>query len=290
MAAQEAREPAKPVKPTTLRAALSEALGAAGEQAAPAPRELLPADLADQHPLSILLAEDNAVNQKLALKLLERMGYEADVAINGIEAVAAVKRKRYDLVLMDVQMPKMDGLEASRRIIESRASGRPRIVALTADAMQDDRERCLAAGMDDYLTKPIRRAELTAALERAGQHTAVPLDPEACDRLLETAGDDPEFVTVLLESFNNSAPAVLQELRDGMSSRDSNVVRRAAHTLKSNAATFGATDLCALCAELETHARVGELPDGQEVVERIESAYLTVRAALETWRATLARV
>ena len=161
---------------------------------------------------------------------------------------------------------------------------------MTADAMQDDRERCLAAGMDDYLTKPIRRAELTAALERAGQHAAVPLDPEACDRLLETAGDDPEFVTVLLESFNNSAPAVLQELRDGMSSRDSNVVRRAAHTLKSNAATFGATDLFALCAELETHARAGELPDGQEDIERIESAYLIVRATLETWRDALASV
>ena len=187
-------------------------------------------------------------------------------------------------------MPEMDGLEATRRIVESCGSGRPRIVAVTADAMQDDRERCLAAGMDDYLTKPIRPAELAAALERAAQRAEVPLDPDARDRLIETAADDPEFVGVLLDSFNNSAPAVLQELRDGMSFRDGNVVRRAAHTLKSNAATFGATDLFALCAELEMRARAGELPDGQEDVERIESAYLIVRATLETWRDTVARI
>jgi CheY-like chemotaxis protein len=281
---------AKPLKPAALRAALSEALGVAAEEVAPARRESLPTGLAEQHPLTILLAEDNVVNQKLALKLLERMGYTADVAGNGVEAVAAVQRGQYDLVLMDVQMPEMDGLEATRRIIERHGSDRPRIVALTADAMQDDRERCLAVGMDDYLSKPIRPAELAEALERASQPTEGPLDPEALDRLIETAGGDADFVGVLLDSFNDDAPAILQELRDGLSAGDDATVRRAAHTLKSNAATFGATNLAALCAELESAARDGELSDGQGAAERIEAAYRAAGAALDEWRATLASV
>jgi CheY-like chemotaxis protein/HPt (histidine-containing phosphotransfer) domain-containing protein len=279
---------AKPLKPAALRAALSEALGVAAEEVAPAPRASLPTGLAEQHPLTILLAEDNAVNQKLALKLLERMGYAADVAANGAEAVAAVEHGHYDLVLMDVQMPEMDGLEATKRIIERHGPDRPRIVALTADAMQDDRERCLAAGMDDYLAKPIRPAELAEALERAAQPAEGPLDPDALDRLMETAGGDPEFVGVLLDSFNDDAPAILEELRDGLSTGDDAIVRRAAHTLKSNAATFGATALAELCAELEAHARTGELTNGQEAAGHIETAYGTARAALDEWRATLA--
>jgi signal transduction histidine kinase/ActR/RegA family two-component response regulator len=120
---------------------------------------------ADTHPLTILLAEDNAVNQKLALKLLARMGYRADLAVNGAQAVEAVERRRYDLVLMDVQMPELDGLEATRRIVERfPAEGRPRIVAMTANAMDGDRERCLAAGMDAYISKPIRVEELVRAV------------------------------------------------------------------------------------------------------------------------------
>jgi CheY-like chemotaxis protein len=131
--------------------------------AAPAPR--LDANLASRHPLRILLAEDNVVNQKLALRLLQQMGYRADLASNGIEAVESVERQTYDVVLMDVQMPEMDGLEASRRITAKWPAGeRPRIVAMTANAMQGDREQCLAAGMDDYVTKPIRVDALVEAL------------------------------------------------------------------------------------------------------------------------------
>ncbi len=122
-------------------------------------------ELAARHPLRILLAEDNVVNQKLALRLLQQMGYRADLASNGIEAVESVERQRYDVVLMDVQMPEMDGLEATRRIVQRWPNGeRPRIVAMTANAMQGDREECLAAGMDDYLTKPIRVDVLVQAL------------------------------------------------------------------------------------------------------------------------------
>ena len=123
--------------------------------------------MAARHPLRILLAEDNVVNQKLALRLLQQMGYRADLASNGIEAIECVERQPYDVVLMDVQMPEMDGLEASRRISAKwSADARPRIVAMTANAMQGDREMCLAAGMDDYITKPIRVDQLVEALHQ----------------------------------------------------------------------------------------------------------------------------
>ena len=132
---------------------------------AEAAKPRLDSGLAQRHPLRILLAEDNVVNQKLAMRLLAQMGYRADLASNGIEAIESIERQRYDLVLMDVQMPEMDGLEASRRITAKWKPGeRPRIVAMTANAMQGDREACLAAGMDDYITKPIRVEALLEAL------------------------------------------------------------------------------------------------------------------------------
>ncbi|HEU5294515.1 MAG TPA: GAF domain-containing protein [Burkholderiaceae bacterium] len=128
-------------------------------------KPIIDAGMAQRHPLRILLAEDNVVNQKLALRLLSQMGYRADVASNGIEAIEALERQTYDVVLMDVQMPEMDGLEASRRITQRwQASQRPRIVAMTANAMQGDRDECMAAGMDDYVTKPIRVDALVEAL------------------------------------------------------------------------------------------------------------------------------
>ena len=120
-----------------------------------------------RHPLSILLAEDNSINQKVALLVLGRLGYRADVAANGLEALEAVRRQHYDVVLMDVQMPEMDGLEATQAIRREFADrSRPRIVATTANAMKEDRDACLAAGMDDYITKPIQFPELVAALNK----------------------------------------------------------------------------------------------------------------------------
>ncbi len=154
----------KPVKPSALHDALADALGRALPSARTS-RKPTDAKAGEQHPLRILLAEDNAVNRKLALKLLEQLGYGADVATNGLEAVEAVEREPYDVVLMDIQMPELDGLEATRRIrAADLAHPQPRIVAMTANAMAGDREACLAAGMDDYLSKPIRPPELAAAL------------------------------------------------------------------------------------------------------------------------------
>jgi GAF domain-containing protein/CheY-like chemotaxis protein len=146
----------------TLVTIVAREVATAATATAPA-RSRIDAGMAAQHPLRILLAEDNVVNQKLALRFLQQMGYRADVASNGIEAVASVERQTYDVVLMDVQMPEMDGLEATRRI-RARNGNRPRIVAMTANATQRDRELCLAAGMDDYLTKPIRVERLVEAL------------------------------------------------------------------------------------------------------------------------------
>ncbi|MBX3642627.1 MAG: GAF domain-containing protein [Rubrivivax sp.] len=149
----------------TLASLLAQDAAPRPAPAAPA-KPVLDAGMAARHPLRILLAEDNVVNQKLALRLLQQMGYRADVASNGIEAIECCARQPYDVLLMDVQMPEMDGLEASRRIVERWPDGeRPRIVAMTANAMQGDREECLAAGMDDYVTKPIRVDALVAALD-----------------------------------------------------------------------------------------------------------------------------
>lgn len=125
-------------------------------------------EMATRHPLRLLLAEDNAVNQKVALRMLGKLGYRADLAGNGIEVLQALERQQYDLVLMDVVMPEMDGLEATRRIRQIDRPGvkQPRIVAMTANAMPGDRELCVGAGMDDYIAKPIRVEALMAVLER----------------------------------------------------------------------------------------------------------------------------
>ncbi|HMJ80128.1 MAG TPA: response regulator, partial [Candidatus Dormibacteraeota bacterium] len=157
----------KPVKPSALHDALVTVLlgREPAEAAAATDRSATAPQLGQRHPLRILLAEDNAVNRKLALRLLAQIGYEADVAANGLEAIEALRHRPYDVVLMDVQMPELDGLEATRRIRAGEAARADvRIVAMTANALAGDREACLAAGMDDYVSKPIRPAELAAAL------------------------------------------------------------------------------------------------------------------------------
>ena len=215
-------------------------------EAAPGKPQLDPGQAA-RHPLRILLAEDNVVNQKLALRLLQQMGYRADLASNGIEAIESVQRQTYDVVLMDVQMPEMDGLEASRQInARWQPPERPRIIAMTANAMQGDREMCLAAGMDDYLTKPIRVERLVEALNQRARPqgpmmTAPTIDRATFDALKATTGAD--FALELVDTFLQEAPGMLDALRDGLAAQDADKFRRAAHSLKSNSNTFGALAL-----------------------------------------------
>jgi CheY-like chemotaxis protein len=240
-------------------------------------------------PLRILLAEDNAVNQKVALLLLERLGYHADVAWNGLEALEALERQPYDVVLMDVQMPELDGLDASRRICERWPPGsRPRIIAMTANAMLEDREACFAAGMDDYVAKPIRPDVLAEALRHArplggaGEASSgdggLKLEAAALESLRELGGDD--FLAELTSTFLTEAPTLLATLRRSLEQDDADELRRAAHTLKSNGATFGAEEFSELCRELEDAAKNGQLAGASELADRIEREYARLQEAL----------
>ena len=158
----------KPVRASQLYNALVQRARPARSTSPRPPTAAVGDEVPETSSLRILLAEDNAVNQKVALRILDKLGYRADVASNGLEALEALEREPYDVVLMDVQMPEMDGLDASRRICERwPAESRPRIIAMTANAMIEDREACFAAGMDDYLAKPVRPEELAEALSRA---------------------------------------------------------------------------------------------------------------------------
>jgi signal transduction histidine kinase/CheY-like chemotaxis protein len=171
----------KPIKASQLYNTLEEVLGGQGRpiiyHGRPVEKRAerftdFDTEMGTRFPLHILLAEDNSTNQKLGVLLLERLGYRADVAANGIEVLQALRRQNYDVVLMDVQMPEMDGLEATRAIrMEFPADIQPRVVAMTANAMHGDREICLAAGMDDYISKPIQLRELTASLIRCAAKT-----------------------------------------------------------------------------------------------------------------------
>jgi len=295
----------KPIKPSQLFDALVGVLAGQPirvDKRTPSRLELDP-EMARRHPLRILVAEDNVVNQKLALRLLEQMGYRADVAANGLEAVEAIERQPYDLVLMDVQMPEMDGFEASREIARRwPADRRPRIVAMTANAMQGDRELCLAAGMDDYMSKPIHVEELVAALERSTGRESDPiriegsavggnqsrfaadrpstpvLDPAAIDRLRTTMGT--AFLDELLSTFVEDSQDLVSTMRRALVEKDADSFRRAAHSLKSNAASFGAMTLSTLAKDLEDLARSGSLDGAALRVERLAGEYERVTRAL----------
>jgi CheY-like chemotaxis protein len=280
---------AKPVKASQLYNALLQAL--ADQVTEPAVDELVPEEgKPATSSLRILLAEDNAVNQKVALRLLDRLGYRADVASNGLEALEALARQPFDVVLMDVQMPELDGLDASRRIRERwPEETRPRIIAMTANAMPEDRAACIAAGMDDYLAKPIRPNELGAALSRArplgGTHSASAkdgagpgLDARAIEGLRELGGE--EFLVEVIDTFLSDAPALVATLRTTRDQGDAEGLRRAAHTLKANGQTFGAGDFAELCRELERRARSDELDGTAELVDRIERDYTALARTL----------
>jgi CheY-like chemotaxis protein len=284
----------KPIKASALHGALAIALdlGSAAEEARDQAGGLLDPELATRHPLRILVAEDNVVNQRLALRLLEKLGYRADVVANGLEALEAVQRQRYDLVLMDVQMPEMDGVEATRLILERWSDGeQPWIVAMTAEVMRGDREGFLAAGMNDYVAKPIRPQELIAAIARTPSRTRAvaasdaeaagpPVDAAVLARLAESMGGDDAFVAELIDQFVTDSPALVAAAQKGLEAGDADEVRRAAHTLKSNAATFGANELADRSSRLEAAAKTGDLEDGLDRLEAIVEELGRVHAAL----------
>ena len=233
------------------------------------------------HGERVLVAEDNHTNQEVILAQLRKLGYRAAVAANGAEAVAAIERESFDLILMDCQMPAMDGYEATRRI---RQSNQPRIpiLALTASAMSNDRERCLSEGMDDYLAKPVELRHLAAALakwipvfgaEKLTPVTGGPTEWPATavfnsDALLRRLMGDRELAGVVLEGFIEDAPTQLAQLSVLLEATDSPGIRLQAHALKGAAATVGAEALQAIAKAMEMDASEGRLDRGAELLVR----------------------
>ncbi len=246
-------------------------------------------DMGKRLPLRILLTEDNSINQQLALLTLERLGYRADVAGNGFEALDALRVHPYDVILMDVQMPEMDGTEATQRIRqEFSAEIQPRIIAMTANAMQGDREQCLAAGMDDYISKPFEVQELVEALSKCQSPVATVLDPAAMKRLEATLGRrTATMLPVLIDSFFKNAVKLQEDAQQAFEQNQTEDLRRAAHTLKSNAQNFGATALAELCQDLENCAKGGKLEGAEELLTHIGTEYEKARSALEDIRKSL---
>ncbi len=248
-------------------------------------------------PLRILVAEDNSINRKLALLTLERLGYQADIAGNGIEVLEALGRRTYDVILMDIQMPGMDGFEASEHIRRNiPPEKQPRIIAITANAMQEDRKRCLDTGMDDYISKPFKVKELVRALSQSrpapsggtlenevepdGDTPAV-IDQSAIERLKAILGKKVDVVLPkLINDFFNEAEAFKQKAEASVEAQSSEELRRIAHTLKSNANNFGAKALAELYAETEYMAKTGDL-DVEKLIDRIEREYPGVKIALK---------
>ncbi|MEM7349370.1 MAG: response regulator [Acidobacteriota bacterium] len=242
-------------------------------------------------PLRILVAEDNVVNQKVALLLLQRMGYRADLAADGEEVLECLARQRYDVVLMDVQMPGLDGLEATRRIRRRWPNPRPRIIAMTAAVMAEDRKRCFAAGMDDFVSKPVRIDELQEALTRCAPPESsepaparpaespkpasqVPAKPASSGRDdlkvrtdLELLG--PKMLREIIEQFLVNANQQEAAIRSAVEQRDIAALKDAAHSLKGSSATVGAARMADICKELENAARQGSLEGAEERVRQL---------------------
>ncbi len=235
-----------------------------------------------QHPLRILLAEDNVVNQKVALLMMQRLGYRADVAGNGLEVLEALQRQSYDVVLMDVQMPEMDGLTATRRICQVWSEAeRPRIIAMTANVMQGDRESCIHAGMDDYLSKPIQVEELIQALGKC-QPLDPAIDTKALQALRDMVGEDALVVLAeVIDSYLEDAPKLLQEISRATRQGDAVALHRAAHTLKSSSASLGAMTLSKFCKELEAMGRADKVEDATQIASSLEAEYERVKLALQ---------
>jgi len=281
----------KPVKPAqffeTLNRALSDTDPAL--EPAPLPVQTHQTTFARRQPLRILLCDDDAINQKVAVRILQQLGYEPDLAVHGREALEALDRKPYDLIFMDVMMPEMDGLEATRAIREFQKAGgkanynsRIIIVAMTAQAMQGDREKCIAAGMDDYLDKPIRPKDVRTVIERWSSElgssalaqpglppVASAPDPEASpvemDRLMDLGGGNAESLCELVELYFKQTLGQLAQLETAIQADKAEEVRQVAHSCAGASATLGMTRLVPLLRELERQGKTGRLSNVQQL-------------------------
>jgi len=284
----------KPVDETDLHDCLVEVLLGEGTE----PRPLVTRhSLQEARPAAVsrvLVAEDNEVNQKVAVRILEKFGCRVDVADNGEEAVAACERTSYAAVFMDGQMPVLDGFEATARIREREGGGRRTpIIAMTASAMQGDRERCLAAGMDDYVTKPVSPEALEAVLQRVltpassvaeppaegGNDGESPVD-EAVLATLWGIDSDGTLLGEVIDTFLRIAPLRLSSIGKAVAKSDAAALERAAHSFLGSCANIGAKSMANICARLEQTGRAGKLDGTAFLVAQLETGLARVRAAL----------
>ena len=249
------------------------------------------AEAKSRHRLRVLVAEDNHINQKVTTSLLKKLGHRADVVANGKEAFEAYQLVPYDLVLMDLQMPEMDGFEACYQIrnLERQKGGHILVVAATAHAMKGDKEKCLAAGMDDYISKPINPTELKAVIERtttgtshslaAAHSTDRPNVLDLDDALAQVEGDN-ELLSEVIQLFMEQYPELLEEIQQSLSRADLQSVSRAAHTLGSSAGQIGAQKTLLVARKLEQLSRDGEASEVPDALEELKKELLSLTTAL----------
>lgn len=296
----------KPIQHQLLKTVLSQALSTSEDELSRpfatrhTAREALPRFINCK--ARILLAEDNITNQQVAQGILKKLGLTADVVANGREAIEALKTLPYDLVLMDVQMPEMDGMEATRHIrnpLSAMTNRHIPIIAMTAHAMQGDKERCLEAGMDDYVTKPVSIQALAKTLEkwlpRESTESVIqeptdknrlengPSDPIIFDReaLLNRVQGDQELTTLVLQGFLEDIPRQIVALRKYLETGDVAGAERQAHTIKGASANVGAEALCILCGDLESAGNAGKLDIIQARLNELDAAFETLRHAMQ---------
>jgi PAS domain S-box-containing protein len=272
----------KPVRQSILFDCLSQVLTHSGSDShSGQPEPLIKAEEPEpRRKERVLLAEDNPVNQQVALGNLRRLGYEADLAANGFEVLEATLRKSYDIILMDCQMPALDGYQVTREIRQREGTGRHAyIVAMTANAMVGDREKCLAAGMDDYVSKPLNRAELRAAMQRGA---AKPGTPRHENPLRSLGIDEDREVAQWIELFVATAPDSIADMKRAHGESRAADISLAAHSLKGSCSNFGASALAELCAQIEHAADDGNLNGMGDLIASAEKELARVIEALKT--------
>jgi two-component system, sensor histidine kinase and response regulator len=279
----------KPVQPSELLNAILAAIGAQAPRAraeTPAPRSIETA----VPPLRILLAEDNPVNRRVATRLLEKQGHTIIVARDGREALAVLERESVDVVLMDVQMPDIDGLEATRTIRwkEKSSGGHIPIISVTAHVMKGDRENCLAAGADEYVSKPLQISELLQAIGRCCpkaklRRAAAPMPINEVE-ILERVQGDRKLLAEIIELFDASSEMSLQQIALSVQAQDANAVARAAHTLKGSIGNFGQGRAYHVTVEIEVAARNGDMTSVASSLPRLHAAIQELKTALGPYR------